>query len=307
MIARCCEHYACAEGCPHGHTGQNWKTHNAHAPRSIPSAAQSQPNFVIDISGHFVQASPREHCPSPFNSLAVLPDAGYPFRMVKLKSRQQCAVDGFQFIDAAISPDPLKTWDFEQLCREIQARRLNNPRFQLPTDLAVIREEVDQQNALRMLSIRGADSYIMDTGGNLPNPPRPAHTPKWGGAAGALSRLTSGTMVLKDWLGAGGVPVAKELAAARAAVCATCPKKVPGDWTTLFTQPIADRIKAQIEMKQQMELTTPSDAELKGTMCEACSCPLELKIFTPLEHVLAHQSADTKSRLDARCWILKNG
>lgn len=227
--------------------------------------------------------------------------------MVKLKSRQNCAVDGFQFIDAPISPDPLKTWDFEQLVREIQARRMNNPRFQLTTDLAAIREEVDQQNALRMLSIRGADSYIMESGGGaLPNPPRPAHTPKWGGAAG-ISRLGSGAMILKDWLGAGGVPVAKELAAARSAVCATCPKKVPGDWTTLFTQPIADRIKTQIAMKQQMELTTPSDAELQGTMCEACSCPLELKPWTPLEHILAHQSADTKARLDARCWILKNG
>lgn len=222
--------------------------------------------------------------------------------MVRLKSRTQCPVNGFQFIDAAISGDAIQTWDFESMVREVQNRRMANPRFQLTTDANSIRQEVDQQNALRMLQIRNAESYVVVEGQASPN--RVVRSPSWVGAAvGKFGAVKAGMGVLKDWLGAGGVPVSPEKSASRAAVCAVCPENKPGDIFAIFTQPVAERIKSQLAIKNDMSLTTPSDAKLN--VCQACMCPLLLKVHTPLEHVTSHMSEEVKKALDPQCWVLK--
>lgn len=221
--------------------------------------------------------------------------------MVRLKSRTQCPVNGFQFIDAAISPTPMQTWDFEQLCREIQDRRTQNPRFKLPTDINAIRQEVDQQNALRMLAIKGAESYITaESGGASPNRVAPQN---WRtNVVGGVKRVVAGAGILRDWLGAGGVSVSPELSAKRAAVCAVCPQNQAGDFSAIFTQPVAERIRAQLAMKNDMNLTTALDDKLQ--VCAACSCPLKLKVHTPMAHIKEHLSEEVKAALDKNCWIL---
>jgi len=222
--------------------------------------------------------------------------------MVRLKSRREACIDGFQFVDAAISDQVMKNWDFESLVGEVQSRRAANPRFGLTTDLNSIRQEVDQANALRMLSIRNADSYIVSDPGPLPN--RAAlRSPSWQGAVGGAKKVVAGMGVLKDWLGAGGVPVVKEKSEGRSAVCAVCPQNQPGNLLAIFTQPVAERIKAQIAMKLDMNLATTNDAKLN--VCQACWCPLELKVHTPLEHIVEHLSDEVKAKLDPACWILK--
>lgn len=223
--------------------------------------------------------------------------------MVRLKSRTQCPVNGFQFIDAAISGDAIQTWDFESMVREVQNRRMANPRFQLTTDANSIRQEVDQQNALRMLQIRNAESYVVVEGQASPNRVAP-RSPSWVGAAvGGAKKIYSGMGVLKDWLGAGGVPVSAEKSAGRASVCAACPQNQPGDIFAIFTQPVAERIKAQLAIKNDMSLTTPSDAKLE--ICQACMCLNRLKVHTPLEHITSHMSEEVKKALDSQCWVLK--
>lgn len=223
--------------------------------------------------------------------------------MIRLKSRLACPVDGFQFVDAAISQEPLKTWSFEQIVGEIASRRELNPRFGLTTDLNTIRQEVDQQNALRMLSIRGADSYIITEGGG-PSPNRLAsRSQSWQNVAGGVKRVAAGAGALWDWLGDGGVPVARELAQRRSPVCAGCPQNQPGDLTSWFTQPVAARIQAQIGMRSDLALTTPEDEKLN--VCSACACPLKLKVHVPLKHITDHLSEQVKAALDPRCWILK--
>ena len=220
--------------------------------------------------------------------------------MVRLKSRTQSPVNGFQFIDPAISPNAIQTWDFESLCREVQARRTQNPRFKLATDMNTIRQEVDQQNALRMLSIRNAESYITSEGGGAaPNRVAPQN---WRGVAGGIKRVAAGAGILRDWLGAGGIAVAPGKSQSRAGVCAVCPKNLPGDLFSIFTQPVAERIKAQLAIKNDLNLKTSLDDKLK--VCAACSCPLQLKVHTPLEHIKEHLSEEVKAALDPSCWIL---
>ena len=107
-----------------------------------------------------------------------------------------------------------------------------------------------------------------------------------------------------DWLGSGGKAVDPALAEKRAGICADCPQNGADDWKTYFTQPIADKIRTQLEIKADLQLRTTYDDRLR--VCSACDCPLKLKVHTPMEHILAHTSEDTKTRLDPRCWILKS-
>lgn len=220
--------------------------------------------------------------------------------MVRLKSRTQCPVNGFQFIDPAISADALQTWDFEGMVAQVQARRAANPRFGLTTDANSIRQEVDAHNALRMLSIRNAESYVTVEGGASPNRVAP-RSPSWAGAVGGVKKVTAGMGALKDWLGAGGVPVPHEKAVSRAAVCVVCPQNQPGDILAMFTQPVAERIKQQLAIKNDMNLNTTYDDKLE--VCQACACPLKLKVHTPLEHITAHLPAEVRGKLDPKCWI----
>lgn len=109
--------------------------------------------------------------------------------------------------------------------------------------------------------------------------------------------------MLLDWLGSGGKPAEQSLADSRAAICSTCPRNDGGDFTAFFTKPIADKIRTQLEIRGDLQLRTPHDETL--TVCSACDCPLKLKVWVPMEHILAHTSEDTKTKLDPRCWITK--
>lgn len=223
--------------------------------------------------------------------------------MVRLKSRQQCPVNGFWFVQPETGFRE-QTWDFESLVQKVQAMRQANPRFKLTTDLNAIREEVDQQNALRMLKIKGADSYISSDGGMDPKVSASHSTrPSWRNVVGGVKRVGSGAVVLLEWLGSGAQPVAGELAEARAAVCAKCPQNEGGDWLSLFTQPVAEKIRQQVSMRKDLNLSTTVDERLE--FCKACSCPLKLKVHVPLDHITAHQSDAVKAALDPGCWILK--
>jgi hypothetical protein len=228
--------------------------------------------------------------------------------MVRLKSRTQWCIDGFKFLDAVISDqefgDP--SWSFERLCQEIQGRRQSNPRFNLPTDMNTIRNEADRYNALRMLQRRGGEQYVIQEGTGPPNFPSPH--PSWSGAA-AVRQVGAGAAVLRDWLGEGAVPVPGEQASGRAAVCAQCPMnsknngRAQAPWLNRFTQAASEYLRAQLALRQDLNLTTPSDEQIDG-VCEACLCPLRLKVHVPMEHIKKHLSAEVKTKLAPGCWIL---
>ncbi len=212
--------------------------------------------------------------------------------------------NGFQFVDAAISHESLQTWDFESLCQQVQARRAANPRFNLTTDLDAIRAEVDLQNAMRVLAIPRAEGYVITDGSGGPPPNRlaPPMLRRAALAGEGVKRVASGVGVLKDWLGDGAVPVENEKAIARAGKCVGCPQNAQGDWTSWFTEPVANVVRHQLSIRKDLNLSTPHDAALN--VCDACGCPLKLKVHVPLNHIKAHLGDEVKPKLDPRCWIL---
>jgi hypothetical protein len=222
--------------------------------------------------------------------------------MARLKNKWQCIPDGFWFLDAPISDQAMGPyWDYNLMLQEVQKRRQLNPRFGLPTDLPTIDAEAERQNAQRMLERRNCESYVIQDGLAPPNFPVPrGHG--WPSAAG-VKRVAAGAATLLEWLGAGGQPVPGEQSDSRAGVCATCPQNQAGDWTTLFTAAAAAAIQKQLDSRRELKLATPHDDQLK--VCAACSCPLELKVHVPIKHISARMSAETRARLDPRCWILK--
>ena len=74
-----------------------------------------------------------------------------------------------------------------------------------------------------------------------------------------------------------------------------------GDWKQLFTAPAAELIKNQLTAKASMKLATRYDASLG--VCEACACPLPLKVWAPLEYALRKMSKETKEKLPEWCWM----
>jgi hypothetical protein len=169
---------------------------------------------------------------------------------------------------------------------------------------------VENQNAARMLAKPEYHHYLIMDAEPAPAPVRDIpdgdHSKKNAGVAGGVgsqaSQLAVGVSILLDWLGAGGKPVGQSLAEMRAATCAGCPQNGQGDWRKIFTEPIANKIRQQLAMKHEMKLATKADTHLR--VCDACACPLQLKVWTPLPHILKYTDAGTKGELDQRCWII---
>jgi hypothetical protein len=170
------------------------------------------------------------------------------------------------------------------------------------------RAYVENQNVARCLAKPEYHHFLILDGEPAALPPRDipdgGHSKKnvLADAVGAAKGVAAGVRVLLDWLGSGGKPVNQEVASGRALICASCPKNNGGDWKRVFTEPVANKIRAQLEIKHQMKLATAHDGAL--TVCSACDCPLPLKVWTPLEHILKFTEEDTAAKLDPRCWII---
>lgn len=224
--------------------------------------------------------------------------------MTTLKDRNKCPPNGFKFVQPQTGWGEGQTWwDFEALVKDLYNHRLANPRFNLSLDLNQIRSEVDTTNALRCLSIRSGDIYVVQDSSTVPKymPPNAVRA----GVAGAVAKgsaLAAGVGTIGAWLGKGGKPVDNFLANARAFVCSKCPQNGKGGLERYFTIPAAALIKKDIERRNSMKLSTPYDKELG--VCEACLCPLHLKVHTPLVDIVEHMPEDVKNALDPNCWIL---
>ncbi len=168
------------------------------------------------------------------------------------------------------------------------------------TEYDEVKAEILQYLALLCLR-QGAMNFINT---DESAPPQPEMTQKktlYQNVVG-IKTVSAGIGVLLDWLGSGGVPVSAEVAERRANICKDCPKNDGGDFKAYFTEPIAAKIKQQLEIKHDLQLKTSVDDNL--TVCSACDCPLPLKVWTPLEHILVHTSKEVKAKLHPKCWIL---
>lgn len=168
-----------------------------------------------------------------------------------------------------------------------------------PTTLNGWLDAIDNYNA-SICKAHGWTGYIREVPGGPPLPPAPPRPSSLQSAGGVVA----GARILTEWLGTGGNPVAQELADARAHICADCPQnKQNAPWTSWFTVPAANGIRRMLELRNSMKLTTPDDDKLN--VCDACGCPLKLKVHTPLLHIANNMPPYQKELLDARCWVLQ--
>ena len=227
--------------------------------------------------------------------------------MAHLKSRTEHPPYSFRFLQPETGQTSEFVGSFNYVVEQTMMLRQANPflaeRHGWRTDVAGVEADVDAYNTARCIAGGWRSFVIMDDANPAPTYVMPPPAQKKTSVVGKVRNVAAGVGVLLEWLGSGAKPVDQSLADSRAAICATCPKNNGGDWMAYVTKPIADKIRTQLEIRNDLQLRTPHDDKL--TVCSACSCPLKLKVFVPIEHILAHTSEDTKTKLDPRCWILK--
>lgn len=231
--------------------------------------------------------------------------------MARLKNRQIQIPGGLKFYQPQTKWQPPAFASFAVIVQSLISHRNANPALRdanrWPTDEATVADEVDEFNA-RMCEQAGWTDYIQSAVGTAPPPFFPAPSQmdqsKLVAAAGVVKKIWAGVRTLNDWLDSGDDPVPAEQSANRAAVCADCPKNVPGDFSTWFTKPASEAIRRQLERVKDRKLSTPDDVKLN--ICEVCYCPMKLKVHTPLKYINAHLSDEVLKALESgnNCWIL---
>jgi hypothetical protein len=164
-------------------------------------------------------------------------------------------------------------------------------------DYETVANELDAYNTM-VCKQMGWTDWIWEGGvGDLPAP-----------KASLLSQLrqsarhvVAGVKAISEWSIDGEI-VEPGLAEKRALICTTCPKNGLGDLTTWFTDPAADLIRQQLESRNQRKIYTSQDPLLG--VCQACMCPLRLKIHAPIQIILNKMPAEDKGNLWPACWIL---
>lgn len=221
---------------------------------------------------------------------------------------------GWQFYQSETNwhaPNPLQ-FTFEQQVRNIIAMRQQNPRFGLATDFVTVARELENYTEARIgahdkFSIQPEDPAQKKTLA-LSNHPLNQNPDD---AAAEDSPVD--TAALREWLGAGGQPVAKELAESRASVCAGCSenssapackkerKKSLNDWLTAV---VAVAFKQMLQLANRKRYSTSRDAELGK--CLACRCELKLKVHTPISHIKDNMEPDVVAKLRSvkNCWVM---
>lgn len=125
----------------------------------------------------------------------------------------------------------------------------------------------------------------------------------------SLKQDISGIEAIADWLGGTGLTVSPVLAEFRADRCTKgndgkpCPNNMAPGWWNTAKEVVADWIRKQLEVKNNMRIATSQDDDLH--MCKSCGCCIKLKVWTPLEHIRAHTPTDQINKYPNYCWIRK--
>lgn len=189
-----------------------------------------------------------------------------------------------------------------------------------PRDTEGMAKLVDEYNA-QLCHAMGWKEYIRGEGGAplapfpyrgpqpTHPPPRsisltpPAPLPKPPGLASQLASVAGGAETIVDWVRDGAQAVDHAHATSRAQVCSQCPMNGRGSIMRYFTVPAANAILKAINVQRDIKLTTDYDEELG--VCEACSCPLKLKVHFPIQDLQVKLSDEVVKRLHESCWIPK--
>jgi len=230
--------------------------------------------------------------------------------MARLKSRNLwppgLPTGGFQLLIPEVGMKQPIIGSFNEVVSAFDAIVRKNPALAQkqgwPTTRFAQESFIDQREAMRMLAHGWTDFVDLDSGESAPAPTQKKTL--WQSVAGGVKRVVAGAQTLLiDWLGENKLPVARELAEARALVCSDCPGNDGGDLKSYFTEPVSNQIRHLLAIKHDLNLTTPYDDKL--TVCSRCDCPLKLKVWSPMDVIVKRMSPETRQRLEPRCWVLK--
>lgn len=223
--------------------------------------------------------------------------------MARLKNRQLQIPGGFVFFQPQTGWKPRPFSSFNVVVNSLISHRKANPalakKHNWAMDYDSVAEEVEAFNA-KVCQIHGWNDYIIASPGT---PPLPKNWPRNSQAAEHLGNVVVGGSILIHWIASGAEAVAPELSEARAQQCVKCPKHGKGPWTAYFTKPLAEAIRAKLNFRRELKLETSVDEVLK--VCEACDCPLPLKVHLKIDRLNKEMPAEQKAKLVPECWIHK--
>lgn len=226
-----------------------------------------------------------------------------------MKSRNNFPPSGWLFLQPQTGWSAPPGQSFNVVTNALIAHRKANPglvkKHNWAIDFNTVANEVDAYNEARCRAHGWLDYVSERPSVDFHRPATLRSTlprPEPAAGASAVKRVRAGVKTLLDWLGSGGRPVSKELADVRAERCALCPLNGKGGLEHYLTVPASNAIRLQLEIKNDMSLSTPSDEKLG--VCEACLCPLKLKIWCPWDHIMKQMDEETYGKLHPSCWIL---
>lgn len=121
-----------------------------------------------------------------------------------------------------------------------------------------------------------------------------------------LRNDVQGALLLNDWIGDGGEPVSQAQADFRADAClhgnggSPCPLNVEKNWWDKVKDAIAETIRAELELKNRIQLHATGENDL--FMCRPCGCCLRLKVWTPIKHIQKHLPKEALDSMPSFCW-----
>jgi len=220
---------------------------------------------------------------------------------MRLRDRNKFPPGGFRFY-VPETRWSIQPWiSFDVAVQQIIQHRKANPFLTQSKgwslDPGVVADELDAFNAAVCEQMRWMD-FIGVGGGPSDLPKAQSLLSQLRQSAG---RVAGGIETIKEWEISGGALVSQELAEGRAKVCVSCPKNSIGDLTSWFTVPAAELIRKQLEARNEAKIYTASDPLLG--VCEACACPLKLKVHCPIDVINAKMQVADRQSLWESCWI----
>lgn len=110
----------------------------------------------------------------------------------------------------------------------------------------------------------------------------------------------SGAEILFDWVGSGN-PVHAMVSEARAKICEPCSEnREPSWWEKHIKEPIAQWIRAELELKNNLNISVPNEQSLG--ICRVCGCCNALAVHVPIAHIKAHTTKEMLAKFPDKCW-----
>ena len=222
--------------------------------------------------------------------------------MATLKNPQMQIPGGYTFLEPATKWQPPPFSSLDSITSQLIAHRKGRPdliqKYGWHLDPAVVLQEVMNYN-IALCQSRGWTDYLVGEADARPFHPAPRRN-----ILQKVQAVAGGAETLIDWIKSGDEAVPVALANKRSEICVKCPMNKPGGFEAFFTVPIANAIHAAMQKRLDLKLTTENDDKLH--VCEACLCPLPLKIWMPLERILAKMKPSVQAALHSDCWILKH-